>query len=214
MRNPTYWEATILAGLLTVVTGCSGQPSAENTTQPSSSHTTPSSSSVSDVAMTSASAGDVGGPPPSIARPELSKSTRPGYESHTEIVNVILAAIEKKDQETLQKVRVDFPIYRDVYWPEFERLRPRNTLPIDFHWKLLEAKSLAGIQDKCYEFGGQKITLLEILPRRIEDWGSFKIWNRCKLRVRFEETGREDTIRVFGSLLEKDGRFWVVGYPS
>ena len=37
-------------------------------------------------------------------------------------------AIEKKDKETLQKVRVDFPMYRDVYWPEFRRVDFLRTL--------------------------------------------------------------------------------------
>ncbi|MBN1417562.1 MAG: hypothetical protein JXP34_02235 [Planctomycetes bacterium] len=137
------------------------------------------------------------------------------FATAEDLARAVLRALETKDEETLQRVRVTEQVYEEVLWPAFPQAkRPENTIPADFHWMLLDTRSRNGIRDALVENGGRAWDLVAVEPEGIEDYGTYRLWRRVRLRVRPREGGEERTIRPFGSMVERDGRFQVLGYPS
>jgi hypothetical protein len=48
----------------------------------------------------------------------------------------------------------------------------------------------------------------------IADYATYRIWNKVELKVRRKTDGKESQIRVFGSVVEVDGEFKLLSFPS
>jgi hypothetical protein len=159
------------------------------------------------------------GPPPPAEPPAPPSgpvtSFSGGAASPEELGRKALAAIALKDAAALAALRVTEAEYRDILFPKFpEAQRPENTLKVEFHWFLLDSKSKAGIRDAINNYGGKTLTLEGIVVTDgVVDHGTYKIHRKVLLRCRMPNGGTED-LRIFGSIVEMDGQFKVLSYPS
>ncbi|MFN0057008.1 MAG: hypothetical protein ACKVX7_01000 [Planctomycetota bacterium] len=135
-----------------------------------------------------------------------------------ELSRVVLSALERGDRATLERLRVTEAVYRTELWPEFEAELVRNTAPVSFHWLLLDTESRSGLSGALGDYMGQQLSLVEVVPERLVEYKRFRLWKRVQLKVRTSRGAdapeRVELVRVFGSLIEIDGRFWILSYPS
>jgi len=68
-----------------------------------------------------------------------------------------------------------------------------------------------GLHRVLREHGGRDYTLLRVEPRRVVSYGDVRVYERVRLIV-MDETGRERTVRLFGSICELRGIFRLCSF--
>ncbi len=146
----------------------------------------------------------------------LPRSISGGEDSRDDLARAALDALARRDADALHALRINRAEYEHILWPEFEKTQSeRSTLKWDFHWMLLDSKSNAGVRDSLSDFGGQPLELLEVIPTQgIREYDGFRVHRKVELRVRRTTDGHEEQIRAFGSVIEQDGRFKILSFPS
>ena len=113
--------------------------------------------------------------------------------------------------ERTTSLRVSEQLYKEELCPAFLASKPSHTLSVDFHWQLLTVNSLRGLNEILGEYGGHPLELIELEdPEKIEDYGTFRLWRRVRLKVR--HNGEARSVRVFGAIVERNGRFKLLAY--
>lgn len=135
------------------------------------------------------------------------------YGSVEGLARDVLQHLRQKDTEALWSLPVSEQLYKEELCPAFLASKPRHTVPVDFHWQLLRINSLRGLNEILGEYGGRPLELIDVeKPEKIEEYGTFKLWRRVRLTVRCK--GEVRSIRILGAIVERDGRFRLLAYPS
>lgn len=157
-------------------------------------------------------------PSPSLALSEPPPASSPkarlsgGASSEREIAGMVLQALEDRNEDALHALRITEDEYKDHVFPEFAEAK--GTIPAGFHWFHLDVRSHAGVQKSLARFGGVHLELLDVLPTRgITEYATYHLFNRVELVVRFPD-GREEQVRIFGSLVHMDGVWKILSFPS
>lgn len=138
-----------------------------------------------------------------------------GQPSIRALAELALQAIEARDLEALNSLRVTEQEYKKVFFPEFPEAQPGHNLSSDFQWFHLNMKSLKGLKDAIEEYGGQSFELMDIVVTQgTQEYKSFKAHKKVELKVRRATDGQELQIRVFGSVVERYGQFKIFSFPS
>lgn len=133
--------------------------------------------------------------------------------SEWELGERVLEALKEKDVKALEALRITEKEYKELLFPEFPAAQSKN-IPMDFHWWHLDVRSKVGVQEAVHEFGGLDLELLEVIPTRgIDPYDSFEIWSKVELKVRLPN-GREEQIKVFGSVIHLDGQWKILAFPT
>lgn len=127
----------------------------------------------------------------------------------------VLELLGEKDAAGLEGLRVSRDLYLCSLLPEFLRDRKPGNLPFELHWMLIDSESRAGIPGAVQDFGGRDLELLEIdVSRGTEDYASFRLYRKVRLEILDRQTGQSGRARIFDSVVEIDGRFLILSYPS
>ncbi len=138
-----------------------------------------------------------------------------GASSIDELVDRMLGALERRDGQALDELRVTESEYREWIVPGSvepgARLQALGDEASRYFWETLDTKSRFHRQALLQGFGGRK---LEVVERSFEK-GSKQFANhvahrRLVLRVR-DEGGREEELHT-GSIAEVDGRFKMISF--
>ncbi len=124
----------------------------------------------------------------------------------------VLAALERRDVTALREVVLSEQEFREQVWPELPAARPERKLPFSYVWGELRQKSEAALAATLTAQGGQRYELVAV--RFLGDTTHFQTYlvhRKTELIVQ-DATGTEMQLRLFGSVLEKDGRFKVFSY--
>lgn len=152
---------------------------------------------------------------PDPAPPRKAGRLSSAFHSDRALAETALLALKERDADLLASLRVTEREYREVLFPEFPASKPPRTIPVDFHWFHLDARSRAGIEDALGELGGEDFELIEVVATRgVDQYATFKIHNKVELKVRRKRDGQVAQIKVFGSVVEVDGEFKILGFPT
>ena len=134
-------------------------------------------------------------------------------ESSPELLTVaVLEALEKRDEARLRQLALSEREFREIVWPELPAAKPERNLPFSLVWSDLRVKSDAALAGTLQEYGGRKLVLSDIWFRAgTEQYQSYIVYRIPTLRV-IDEAGIDHEIRLFGSILERGGRFKVFSY--
>jgi hypothetical protein len=145
-------------------------------------------------------------PPPSPTRLTNAAS------SEWELAEWVLDALKARDAKALHSLRINEREFREYVFPGSPEAK--GTIPVDFQWYYLNVRSFAGVQEAIDEYGGLDLELLDVIPTRgIKEYDGFYMWSYVELMVRFPD-GRERQIKVFGSVVEMDGVFKILAFPT
>lgn len=149
---------------------------------------------------------DGGSKPPETVR--LSAT----FESPEAVARAVVAGLRGGDLAGLKRLALTEAEFKALVWPKLPAARPERNLPMDYVWGDLSAKSDANLRARLGGWQDRGFVLVSVnFKGGAEDYGTFKVHRESVLTLRDRE-GREQTGRLFGSIIEHDGRFKVFSY--
>ena len=134
------------------------------------------------------------------------------YPSASELATAVLGALERRDVTALHGLALDEREFENHVWPDLPAARPERNMPMSFVWGDLHQKSEASLGRTLASRGGQRFSLVSVrFAGGTTAYDSYLVHRQTVLGVR-DSTGAEVNLRVFGSVLEKEGRFKVFSY--
>jgi hypothetical protein len=132
--------------------------------------------------------------------------------SAAELATAVLEGFERRDRSGLRALAVTEQEFRDHVWPELPAARPERNLPFSYVWGDLQMKSEYALGQSLENHGGQPLELMAVTPRgETTQYKGYVVHREAELTVK-DSAGRIRELRLFGSILEKDGRFKVFSY--
>jgi hypothetical protein len=132
--------------------------------------------------------------------------------SPSALAQSVLSALAQGDTAALHTLALSEEEFKEHVWPELPASRPERNLPFSYVWGDLRQKSEAALARTLAAQAGQRYELVGI--RFLGDTTQYKTYvvhRRAELTVK-DGAGAQTALRVFGSVLEKDGRFKVFSY--
>jgi hypothetical protein len=134
------------------------------------------------------------------------------HDSPEALARAVLKAIEERDAGALDALALNKQEFTEHVWPELPAARPERNLSADFVWGDLHQKSNVTLRDTLTAHGGNRYEFVRIaFLGDTTTYGSFRVRRESELTVK-DPKGASRQIRVFGSMLEKNGRYKVFSY--
>jgi len=131
------------------------------------------------------------------------------FGSKRALAEEVLAGLAANDSDTLRGLALSESEFKELVWPEMPAY---DRVPADYVWDDLRAKSGHALLKSLSRHGGRRFELLDVRFRKgVSAYDTFVVHRRAQLLVR-DEKGRERTLDVMGSVLEKDGRYKLFSY--
>lgn len=129
------------------------------------------------------------------------------------LVNRLTAALSTRDTAALNGMVLDRSEFAWLYYPGSAMSAPPYEAPPELLWGQINASSNAGIRKLLSIYGGSRVKVASLdCPPATAD-GDNRLHERCN--VRFEATGRRSmTGNLFGTIIERDGRFKFLSYAN
>lgn len=125
------------------------------------------------------------------------------------LAQLVLDGIARRDPATLQALALDEAEFKVHVWPSLPAARPERNLPFSYVWGDLRQKSDAALSRTLANYGGRRFELVDVrFGEPPAQYAEFIVHGDTELVVK-NDAGAQETIRVCGSLLEKD-RVWKV----
>ena len=134
------------------------------------------------------------------------------HDTPEALARAVLAAFEKRDIDRLLKLALDKQEFAEHVWPELPAAKPERNLSVNFVWGDLHQKSNIMLHESLAAHGGKKYELVGLrFLGETTPYGSYLVHRESELTVK-DLDGTQRDIRLFGSVLEKGGRFKVFSY--
>ncbi len=134
------------------------------------------------------------------------------FESPEAVAEAVLGALAEDDGERLLALALSGIEFRTVVWPELPSSRPERGLPFEYAWGDLHQKSTNELRRLLARAGGRRYELLEMtFDGESTPYETFTVHRDSRLKVRDPE-GAERDVRLFGSVLERDGEYKLFSY--
>lgn len=135
-----------------------------------------------------------------------------GQPSSSALADAVLDALARRDATALRALALDESEFRAHVWPSLPSARPERNLPFSYVWGELRQKSDASLAETLTKRGGRRYQLVDVrFEGESTQYSGYVVHRGTVLRVR-NDAGEEESIRVCGSLLEKDGVWKVFSY--
>jgi hypothetical protein len=133
------------------------------------------------------------------------------YQSPQALAAAVLEALVVRDRTELERLALSEQEFRDHVWPSLPAARPERNLPVTYVWGDLHQKSQGALTQVLQTYGGRRYELVGVDFADRTDYGAYRVHREATLRVR-DADGAATTIRVCGSMIEKDGAWKVFSY--
>jgi hypothetical protein len=121
-------------------------------------------------------------------------------------------ALDRGDAPALRALALTEAEFREVVWPSLPASRPERNIPWDYAWGELEGKSDAHLRARlaAWKDRGDRVVAVDFRGPTT-DHGRFRVRRRSVVTLR-DADGRERPERLFGSVIEMDGRFKIFSF--
>jgi hypothetical protein len=127
-----------------------------------------------------------------------------GPSSRDALVQRFFAALRRGDRAALRMLAMNRAEFAYLVFPRSRWSKPPYNQPPDIEWLLLSNNSESGLTRLTRRAGN--FTLLSYTCRQPAEMdGPVKFWPGCLVRLR--ENGQVREMKLFGSIMELDGRF-------
>ncbi|NOT08392.1 MAG: hypothetical protein HOP28_09325 [Gemmatimonadales bacterium] len=127
----------------------------------------------------------------------------------------VLAGIQRRDTADLAKLLVSRGEFAWLVFPEHLYARPPYELDPAIFWMQLTAATASGLEGSLRHYGGKPMALLAVTCERDTlqiRQGPITAWSKCGLRYRSGDS--VVTHRLFGTIVERDGRMKLMSLAS
>lgn len=131
--------------------------------------------------------------------------------SREALVARLIQAVEDDDAAALRALRLDAAEYGYLYFPTSHLAREPYRQPPELGWMLTEQNGLKGETRLLRKYGGQQLgyTGHQCAAEPVTE-GANVLWQDCVVRV----PGEDEPVRLFGTILERDGRFKFISLSN
>lgn len=137
------------------------------------------------------------------------KNTR---ETPRAVAEAVVSALDRKDADALMSLSVDQDEFRVLVWPKLPAARPERNLTWQYVWQDLSTKSRYHVQARLSAWPATAARVVDVkFGGPVEDHGTYRIHRETLVDLRAPD-GKTTTQRLFGSMIEQDGRFKVFSY--
>jgi hypothetical protein len=137
-----------------------------------------------------------------------------GAPSRDSLVARFTDAVARQDTAAVRAMVLDRAEYGWIYFPSLQRMNPATNLQPEVMWMLHAQESEKGITRVMRRLGGGQARFggyaCEAAPR-VE--GANRYWDACTVET-VAEDGENATLKLFGSLIERGGRWKIVSYAN
>ena len=149
------------------------------------------------------------GSPPRAADPSPLRWT---FDSPEKVAEAVLDALAANDVESLEALALSEMEFRTVVWPELPSSRPERGLPFDYAWGDLHQKSNNALRRLIAGEAGRRYHLLAVeFDGESTAYDTYTVHRESRLVVRGADRA-EAQLRLFGSVLERNGEFKLFSY--
>jgi hypothetical protein len=127
------------------------------------------------------------------------------------LASAVLDALSRRDRARLDALALSEQEFRDHVWPDLPAARPERNLPFSYVWGDLRQKSNIGLARTLDAYGGKRHTLQRVSFAGVTPYAHYAVHRDATFAV-VDDGGSPQTLRVCGSLLEKDGVWKVFSY--
>ena len=136
------------------------------------------------------------------------------FDSPDQLGLAVVDALNQKDIEALNRLRVQREEYLDWIWPAFPASRPPNNFPGDFAWSNLNKKCNTGMQKWIARYGGHDLKFVSIrFDQSRETYDGFQLLRGTVLTLQ-NTTGAKGELEILGSVVLKDERYKLLSYKD
>jgi hypothetical protein len=136
------------------------------------------------------------------------------HESPGALARAVLDAVETRDVEALRTLALNKEEFEEHVWPELPAARPERNLTANYVWGDLQQKSTIMLRAMLAAHGGKRYELTGVrFLGETTAYASFRVHRESELSVK-EDGGDEQKIQLFGSMLEKAGKYKVFSYVT
>ena len=136
-----------------------------------------------------------------------------GASSRVELVRRFVTAVETNDTLALNRLLLSKAEFAYLYFPASEYSRPPYRQKPGLVWFRMTETSQKGIGRVLARDGGKPLGATgHRCPTLAKTAGSIKLWTECRLLVR--RGGQTIERHLFGSIIERNGRFKFLTYSS
>ena len=146
------------------------------------------------------------------------RGAAPAPLQHTEDSSEALAAavldgFARRDVTTLRSLALSEQEFRQHVWPLLPASRPERNLTADYVWSDLKAKSDAYLRTNLNRVLPPAARVVRVTYLGATNYGAFTVHRESGIVVA-DPSGREHVLRLFGSAIEKNGRFKVFSFVT
>ena len=145
--------------------------------------------------------------------PVAPDSLRNGASSPEALVGEVLRRVEASDTLGLERLAVDRAEFAYLYYESSPLSRPPYELPPAVMWFRQQQENRIGALRLLRELGGRPLgPWVLVCEEAPVTQGENRVWSGCRVRVGPGESSRD--LRLFGAILERDGRFKVLSFGN
>lgn len=126
----------------------------------------------------------------------------------------VVDALAREDLEALHALPLSEHEFRTVVWPELPSSRPEVNLPLVYAWATLKQNSLGSLASMFAAQAGRQYDVMRVeFDGKTTRYHTFVVHREARVIVRHPD-GAERRLALFGSLLEREGRFKIFSYVT
>jgi len=145
---------------------------------------------------------------------ENPRALETGAGSRDALVRDVVEALASQDTMAFEDLAVDRAAWAWLYYPASKTAQPPYELPPGLAWFQLQEANRKGVLRALRRLGGHELELAGYScdPKPTVE-GDNRIWIGCELDLGVD--GKDPVpVRLFSSILERDGRFAVLSYQN
>ena len=132
-----------------------------------------------------------------------------GPQSRDALYERFASAVAARDSAALVALIIDRAEYAFLIYPELAISRPPYRQPPEIAWLLSATATGGGIAKLLAR--ADRLELLAYHCPEAEREGAVQVWRDCTVRVRDASGGDARHLRLFGAIVERDGRYKFAG---
>lgn len=126
----------------------------------------------------------------------------------------VVDALNRKDIEHLNRLRVQREEFLDWIWPEFPASRPPSNFPGDFAWSNMNKKCNIGMKKWITHYGGDNLKYVGIcFERPQETYNGFQLLRGTILTLQ-NAAGEKRDLKILGSVVVKNNQYKLLSYED
>ena len=134
--------------------------------------------------------------------------------SREELVRRFVRDLASRDTTDLRRAAISPREFADLIYPDSPNTRPPYRQSPGFVWMQISGQSTSGLTRAVARRANQQLTYLgHTCASSPELQGANRLWLRCAIRLA-SPAGDTTTERLFGTIVERDGRFKFVSYAN